>query len=485
MAQKLGSAQITLILRNLDSLKDLAEATQTCRTWCWQLWRDEEQYNLWKPHIVSGLKSSVLRIFAAKSVGLAKMAITRKLGYKDRDAIFQTLCDIDKDVSARFERNAKGFWCLDGLWKDIIIGKPMQGTFRGIDTYAVYWSETGENGEKARYDVREHSMVQRDSAEPSIYCVRGTFNAAGDIEEAEFYSDKQLVYEGEWKNGTPWGKGIMYNHEGQKEIVGDFKQGTPHGEAIWYRKTMGGEQIIGYQGGWNDGKHHGPGTAYFENGEKHFSGDWEEGERVMGTWYDMDGRVVHQGTEADLQTRITECHDRHQCTFAVSGRCYVSQEWFNCRTCFGDENMVGICLSCARRDHAGHNMDFHETSEFFCDCGPGDGPNPCTAMIGCDNPDDCDCDLTPNVANDDGEDVVLNGDEDAQANAENEEAGRDDSDDDDDVAEEAVFRAIAEQLEAQFRAMGRDGVRVIIQDANDNGDDSQDEEGDQEHVGNN
>lgn len=60
--------------------------------------------------------------------------------------------------------------------------------------------------------------------------------------------------------------------------------------------------------------------------------------------------------------------DAGVCTFAVTGKQFMPQEWFVCSTCnFGDRE--GVCASCARRCHRGHQLSAAKPSaRFYCDC---------------------------------------------------------------------------------------------------------------------
>lgn len=55
------------------------------------------------------------------------------------------------------------------------------------------------------------------------------------------------------------------------------------------------------------------------------------------------------------------------CTFASTQQRFVEQPWYGCYTC----DMVtkrGVCHLCASACHAGHQLIYNTTSEFFCDC---------------------------------------------------------------------------------------------------------------------
>lgn len=70
------------------------------------------------------------------------------------------------------------------------------------------------------------------------------------------------------------------------------------------------------------------------------------------------------------------------CSFAATGSNFVSQHWFVCRTCSGQEaSNVGCCFACAKQCHRLHTLFVakHSPSPFFCDCGADDlsASHPC------------------------------------------------------------------------------------------------------------
>ena len=59
-----------------------------------------------------------------------------------------------------------------------------------------------------------------------------------------------------------------------------------------------------------------------------------------------------------------------RCSFAQTGRSFHRQHWYFCYTCAPEESM-GVCSSCARICHRGHQVVYAKYSRFFCDCGAG------------------------------------------------------------------------------------------------------------------
>jgi uncharacterized coiled-coil protein SlyX len=68
-------------------------------------------------------------------------------------------------------------------------------------------------------------------------------------------------------------------------------------------------------------------------------------------------------------------------TFATTGRKFVFQSAWSCRTC-GLVDRTGCCAACALICHDGHDVRFYgcPNGGFFCDCGAGDAPRPCRCL---------------------------------------------------------------------------------------------------------
>jgi len=87
----------------------------------------------------------------------------------------------------------------------------------------------------------------------------------------------------------------------------------------------------------------------------------------------LDGIVLYPERLAAL--KLKRAVDRGQCTFRVTGRSYVPQQWFRCDTCRLNETK-GCCAVCAKRCHAGHAVTLVSASEScFCDCPVVNGVN--------------------------------------------------------------------------------------------------------------
>jgi hypothetical protein len=62
-------------------------------------------------------------------------------------------------------------------------------------------------------------------------------------------TDERVIYEGEWKDGKPNGKGSYYWKDGRK-YVGDFRNGQSHGNGALYAA----DGTVTYEGEWINDK---------------------------------------------------------------------------------------------------------------------------------------------------------------------------------------------------------------------------------------
>lgn len=143
----------------------------------------------------------------------------------------------------------------------------------------------------------------------------------------------QCVYQGEFKEGIPDGQGREYRYDAEytfekqeKEspylyYQGEFLEGEYCGTGILYgvtRKHQGGffkgkyngygnewyldsdkSKIYRMEGYYSDGKLNGQGTKYFPNGQVLFTGDYENGSGISGTFYFESGKIQYEGGVAD------------------------------------------------------------------------------------------------------------------------------------------------------------------------------------------
>eukprot|EP01091_Cochliopodium_minus_P010214 TRINITY_DN2666_c0_g1_i1.p1 TRINITY_DN2666_c0_g1~~TRINITY_DN2666_c0_g1_i1.p1 ORF type:complete len:259 (-),score=69.79 TRINITY_DN2666_c0_g1_i1:29-805(-) len=65
---------------------------------------------------------------------------------------------------------------------------------------------------------------------------------------------------------------------------------------------------------------------------------------------------------------IEECIKSGKCTKSLSGTTHMYQNWYQCFTC-NIENNEGVCETCAKKCHAGHQLSDPNFGKFYCDCG--------------------------------------------------------------------------------------------------------------------
>merc|ERR1711963_1292812 len=72
-------------------------------------------------------------------------------------------------------------------------------------------------------------------------------------------------------------------------------------------------------------------------------------------------------------------NDEDLCTYLETGKSYRTQDWYHCHTCGFDRN-EGVCTTCVKTWHSGHDVRFHSRSRFFCDWG-AKGQKYCKALV--------------------------------------------------------------------------------------------------------
>jgi len=112
------------------------------------------------------------------------------------------------------------------------------------------------------------------------------------------YTDDSGVYNGEWKNNLPHGKGTHTYTNGAK-YVGEFKDGKIHGQGI-LTYSEGGKDV----GEFKDGRLHGQGTAFFTDGRM-WIGQWNNSKWVEGQKFaagDSAIDLIKAGADVCLNT---------------------------------------------------------------------------------------------------------------------------------------------------------------------------------------
>ena len=87
--------------------------------------------------------------------------------------------------------------------------------------------------------------------------------------------DGQLIYEGSYADGYAEGNGT-YFADGKKTYEGQFSKGRPHGKG---RSFFAETQTLKYEGHYNQSFYEGPGTSFYESGQKRFKGTFKHGLR--------------------------------------------------------------------------------------------------------------------------------------------------------------------------------------------------------------
>ena len=77
------------------------------------------------------------------------------------------------------------------------------------------------------------------------------------------------------------------------------------------------------------------------------------------------GIAVHEAYSLAPFSQFATCP---HCTFSLTKDKHAPQPWRRCFTC-NLTGQKGVCLRCAERCHAGHDLSEERYSNFFCDCG--------------------------------------------------------------------------------------------------------------------
>lgn len=85
------------------------------------------------------------------------------------------------------------------------------------------------------------------------------------------------VYTGEWKDDVFHGIGELLYRNGNK-YEGQFENGVRKGEGVLYVPETATTLKESYRGAWKDGKRHGFGTEWLDNGDA-YEGEWVNGNR--------------------------------------------------------------------------------------------------------------------------------------------------------------------------------------------------------------
>ena len=109
---------------------------------------------------------------------------------------------------------------------------------------------------------------------------------------------KEERYEGETNDrGQAHGQGAYYNANGTR-YEGEFKDGSPNGRGVFYYLEDNQWKGDRYEGEWKDGKQHGKGAYYHASGDR-YEGEWKDGKRHGKGAYDYADGDRYEGEYKD------------------------------------------------------------------------------------------------------------------------------------------------------------------------------------------
>jgi hypothetical protein len=120
-----------------------------------------------------------------------------------------------------------------------------------------------------------------------------------------YYTDGD-IYEGEWKNDLPDGKGKHTSKDGSYSYEGTFKEGKKNGRGICYFDDGV------YEGEFYNNLFYGDGIVKYNNGDV-YDGMWKEGER--------HGRGVYKRSSGIIQIGVWETN-----TFTMGTEKYLQSD---------------------------------------------------------------------------------------------------------------------------------------------------------------
>ncbi len=391
--EKLGSLILSQIYQKL-TLTDTLRASRTCRKWCFMLWREEEQFNIWFHFVLEKLWSIDYALQSCQSKVLANAYHHRQLPYKTPEAIMYFINVIMKDkVNKEMNILARSVTLIPHV-RYLILQPPYSTARFNVKHKKRLRNIFGNSFDCPPYfapcfssekvcAVYRYSETNDD--EFNLYCLQGMFSANKDLIDGAIIRGGEIIYEGQFYASRPNGRGVLY-HKGKVHVRGNFVNGEPHGFATFFV-----DGFLKYEGEYVHSKQHGQGVEYYDlmPHVKKFEGMWNAGESEQGIWYNTDGSILHFGNVMWFKEQLKLCNEQHRCTYSFTKNCHVKQVWWHCETCFGSTDMLGVCLACAENCHKGHKLTIKKISQFYCDCGNGDAPFKCKAMNGC--PEHCDC----------------------------------------------------------------------------------------------
>ena len=153
----------------------------------------------------------------------------------------------------------------------------------GVLYFDGEWRDDKPNGNGKLYD-KDRNVVCKGNWKNG-YCDMG--NGIGlyyeDGKKCGLYENGNRKYEGEWKNGNPNGRGMLFDEKGNKKYEGEWKNGMIEIEkGVWFDYESGNicllneRGVIVYRGSIKDNKPNGYGKVVNEK-RVAFEGEWNDG----------------------------------------------------------------------------------------------------------------------------------------------------------------------------------------------------------------
>jgi len=196
-----------------------------------------------------------------------------------------------------------------------------------------------------------------------------------------FTWENKDCYDGQWVTDKKTGQGRFTWASGDT-YTGGWLKNKKNGTGV-YTWTNGDT----FEGEWIKGQQTGSGSNRWGN-KNVFTGEWKNGEKVEGTFAEYPTGRVFVARSNDLinleylDPALQECINNKRCTYEVTGeKCYFQYLW---ETRENVDRTHGVCLACKTHCVPANSIKLldpkkhHFGGNFFCDCGSGHLPLPCT-----------------------------------------------------------------------------------------------------------
>jgi len=178
-----------------------------------------------------------------------------------------------------------------GGWKNGMRSGQGKQIYPNGDMYDGPWLKDNKHGDKGKFVWADGSMYvgpfnnDKRHGDGKLYKFEGVFETDPKKDEGYKYEDKKLYrlcYDGEWEDGRKHGEGVLYLENGDK-YEGLFEDDLKHGEGEY--SWADGRRYIGH---WVAGKKHGTGKMLWpekdgKTGKKYamrrYCGKFEKGKR--------------------------------------------------------------------------------------------------------------------------------------------------------------------------------------------------------------